>query len=209
MSSATTTYQLANVGIVAFMPTTIELSDIAGIDKRASRRTFEWWRSAVVYQIYPRSFYNSDGDGNGDLNGIVDKIDYLKYLQIDAIWLNPFFMSPWQDGGYDAKSYHKVDPRFGTNADLSRLIGAAHSNGIKIILDLVINHTSDQHPWFLRALGADMKKRRENSNYKSTIDPAANVYVFHPEDPSNPNKPPNNWLHFMGPYPGLDKSQNR
>jgi alpha-glucosidase len=190
----------------ASMPAIIEYPDVARVSERSKHPTSEWWRSAVVYQIYTRSFYDSDGDGNGDLNGIIKKFDYLKYLGVDAIWLNPFFLSPWKDGGYDVKSYHKVDPKFGTNADMSKLIDTAHASGIKIILDLVINHTSDQHPWFLRALRPDMKKRREESNYNSSIDPVANVYVFRPEDPSNPDNPPNNWLHFFGPYPAWTKA---
>jgi len=187
------------------MPVTIEYPDTAPTSQHSKRPATEWWRHAVVYQIYTRSFYDSNADGNGDLNGI-QKMDYLKYLGVDAIWLNPFFLSPWVDGGYDVKSYHKVDPKFGDNEDLRRLIDIAHSNDINIILDLVINHTSDQHPWFLRALKHDMKKRREDSGYKSTVDPAANVYVFHPEDPSNPKKPPNNWLNFIGAYPAWTKS---
>ena len=163
------------------------------------RPTPEWWRSAVVYQIYPRSFYDSDGDGNGDLNGITQKVPYLKYLGVDAIWINPFFRSPGKDQGYDAASYHKVDLKFGgNNADMRRLIDTAHESDIRVILDLAINHTSNQHPWFLHALRPGIKERRLKSGYNSEVDPLANVYVFRPEDPTAPNKPPNNWKQFMG-----------
>jgi alpha-glucosidase len=166
----------------------------------------EWWRSAVTYQIYTRSFYDSDGDGNGDLNGIIQKIDYLQYLGVDAIWLTPFFKSPARDQGYDPASYHKVDPKFGDNADMRRLVDTAHERGIKIILDLVVNHTSDHHPWFLRALRPYIKARRVRSGYNFERDPAANVYVFRPEDPNARDKPPNNWKHFMGDEPAWTKA---
>jgi alpha-glucosidase len=158
----------------------------------------EWWRTAVIYEIYTRSFYDSDGDGNGDLNGIADKLWYLQSLGVDAIWLTPFFESPAKDQGYDPASYHKVDAKFGNNADMRRLIREAHGSGIKVILDLVLNHTSDRHPWFLRALTTEMKERRVKSGYDYAKDPAANVYVFRPPDPVDSARPPNNWKHFMG-----------
>ena len=163
-----------------------------------TRPTSEWWRSAVTYQVYVRSFYDSDGDGNGDLNGIIKKMDYLEYLGVDAVWLTPFFKSPGRDQGYDPASYHLVDPKFGNNSDLRRLIKRAHMSNIKVILDLVMNHTSDQHPWFLNALKPAFKARRIKSGYNFKADRAANVYVFQPEDPGDPGKPPNNWKHFMG-----------
>jgi alpha-glucosidase len=166
--------------------------------KAHTRPAREWWRSAVTYQIYVRSFYDSDGDGNGDLNGIIAKMDYLEHLGVDAIWLTPFFKSPGRDQGYDPASYHMVDPKFGTNSDLRRLVDRAHRGNIKVILDLVMNHTSDQHPWFLNTLSAAHKARRIKSNYDFARDPAANVYVFRGEDPAEPDKPPNNWMHFMG-----------
>lgn len=171
------------------------------------RRPREWWRSAVTYQIYVRSFYDSDGDGNGDLNGITSKMDYLQYLGVDAIWLTPFFKSPGRDQGYDPASYHKVDRKFGSNSDLRKLIDRAHRSNIKVILDLVMNHTSDQHPWFLHALREANKERRMKSKYDfhggrtrrdRQRNQAANAYVFRPEDPADPDKPPNNWMHFMG-----------
>jgi alpha-glucosidase len=159
---------------------------------------YEWWRTAVTYQIYIRSFYDSDGDGNGDLNGIIEKMNYLEYLGVDAIWLTPFFKSPGRDQGYDPASYHMVDPKFGNNFDMRRLIDRAHMSNIKVILDLVMNHTSDKHPWFLHALRPAVKVQRIESGYDFDVNPAANVYVFRPENPADPNKPPNNWKHFMG-----------
>jgi alpha-glucosidase len=156
----------------------------------------EWWRTAVTLQIYPRSFYDSNEDGNGDLQGIIQKMDYFKELGIDAIWLNPIHKSPWKDGGYDAASYHKVNPMFGSMMDLRELIGTAHENDIKLILDLVMNHTSDQHAWFKHT--SRLKARREASNYNYENDPLANAYIIRPEDPDNPDKPPNNWQPFFG-----------
>jgi alpha-glucosidase len=163
-----------------------------------TRSTPEWWRSAVTYQVYVRSFYDSDGDGNGDLNGIINKMDYLEHLGVDALWLTPFFKSPGRDQGYDPASYHMVDPKFGTNLDLRRLVDRAHRGNIKVILDLVMNHTSDQHPWFLNTLKAASKAQRVKSGYDFAVNPTANTYVFRPEDPADPGKPPNNWMHFMG-----------
>src|SRR5258705_6214371 len=107
------------------MTISIERAHSPGASTR-TRSTPEWWRSAVTYQIYVRSFYDSDGDGNGDLNGITNKMDYLEYLGVDAIWLTPFFKSPGRDQGYDPASYHKVDPKFGSNSDLRQLIDRAH-----------------------------------------------------------------------------------
>jgi len=179
------------------MTISIERARSSGENIR-TRPTLEWWRSAVTYQIYVRSFYDSDGDGNGDLNGITNKMNYLEHLGVDAIWLTPFFKSPGRDQGYDPASYHMVDPKFGNNSDLRKLIDRAHMSKIKVILDLVMNHTSDRHPWFLNALRAVKKERRVKSGYNFEVNKAANVYVFRPEDPVDPSKPPNNWMHFMG-----------
>ena len=112
----------------------------------------KWWQKEVGYQIYPRSFYDSNNDGIGDLNGITAKLDYLKELGITLIWVCPIFKSPMDDNGYDISDYYDVNPEFGTKEDLERLIKEAEKRGIKIILDLVINHTSDEHEWFLEAL---------------------------------------------------------
>lgn len=132
----------------------------------------EWWKSAVVYQAYPKSFRDSDGDGVGDLNGIREKLDYLAELGVDVIWLNPIFASPQVDNGYDISDYRAVEPTLGTMADFDALLAEAHERGLKIILDLVVNHTSDQHVWFQEAC-----KSREN--------PYHDYYIWRDEIPNN------------------------
>lgn len=117
-----------------------------------------WWKNAVGYQIYPRSFRDANHDGIGDLQGIIEKLPYLQSLGVDFIWLNPVYASPNVDNGYDISDYQDIHPDFGTMADFEELLGKAHAAGIKIIMDLVVNHTSDQHPWFLEA-----KKRQRQS----------------------------------------------
>lgn len=112
----------------------------------------EWWKNAVIYQIYPRSFQDTNGDGIGDLPGIIDHLDYLAKLGIDAIWLSPVYESPGDDNGYDISNYEAIDPLFGTMDDMDRLIAEAGQRSIRIIMDLVVNHTSDEHPWFASAL---------------------------------------------------------
>jgi alpha-glucosidase len=119
-----------------------------------TRAADDWWRSAVVYQVYVRSFADSDGDGIGDLRGIRDRLPYLRDLGVDALWLTPFYTSPMVDGGYDVADYRDVDPMFGTLADFDLMITDAHALGLRIIVDLVPNHTSDAHPWFRAALAA-------------------------------------------------------
>ena len=111
-----------------------------------------WWRTAVVYQIYPRSFADSDGDGIGDLPGITARVTYLQQLGVDAVWLCPFYPSALADGGYDVDDYRDVDPRLGTLADFDQLVSALHEAGIKILVDIVPNHTSNRHAWFVEAL---------------------------------------------------------
>lgn len=111
-------------------------------------RTPDWWRSAVVYQVYPRSFSDSNGDGVGDIRGIIDRLDYLADLGVDALWLSPIYASPQDDNGYDISDYHAIHPPFGTLDDVDELISSAHERGIGIIMDLVVNHTSDEHEWF-------------------------------------------------------------
>lgn len=138
----------------------------------------EWWKKSVVYQIYPRSFKDSNGDGFGDLNGIIEKLDYIKKLGADAVWLSPVFDSPQDDNGYDVRDYRKIYDKFGTNEDMDRLIEEAHARGIKIILDLVVNHTSDEHEWFVES-------------YKSDDNPYSDFYFW--KDPKADGSEPNNW----------------
>ena len=138
--------------------------DVATIQPERPERSTggEWWRNAVVYQLYLRSFADSDGDGLGDLRGLVGRIDYLADLGIDAIWLNPFYPSPLRDGGYDIVDHRDVDRRLGTLADFDELVERAHALDIKIIVDIVPNHTSDQHPWFRAALNAGPGSRERD-----------------------------------------------
>lgn len=110
-----------------------------------------WWQQAVIYQIYPKSFQDSNGDGIGDLPGITSRLDYLKRLGVDALWLSPVYVSPGEDNGYDIADYEAIDPQFGTMADMDALIAAAKQRGIRIIMDLVVNHTSSAHRWFVEA----------------------------------------------------------
>ena len=143
----------------------------------------KWWKKEVGYQIYPRSFYDSNNDGIGDLNGITEKLDYLKNLGITLIWVCPIFKSPMDDNGYDISDYYDVNPEFGTKEDLEKLIAEAEKRGIKVILDLVINHTSDEHEWFLEAL------KNPESKYR-------NYYIF---KRGENGLPPTNWRsHFGG-----------
>jgi oligo-1,6-glucosidase len=119
-----------------------------------------WWRSAVIYQVWPRSFADSDGDGIGDLRGVIGKLDYLSDLGVDAVWLSPFFPSPQIDNGYDISDYQDVDPVFGSLADFDELIAGLHARGMRLLIDVVVNHTSDQHPWFLESRASrDSPKR--------------------------------------------------
>ncbi|WP_125763177.1 alpha-amylase family glycosyl hydrolase [Companilactobacillus hulinensis] len=141
-----------------------------------------WWKNAIGYQVYPRSFKDSNGDGIGDIQGIIEKLPYLKKLGIDFIWLNPIYKSPNVDNGYDISDYEGIQPEFGTMADFEELLKQAHVNGIKIILDLVVNHTSDQHPWFIES-----KKSKDN--------PYRDYYMW---ADAMPDKMPNNWTSFSG-----------
>jgi alpha-glucosidase len=142
-----------------------------------------WWRGAVIYQIYPRSFKDSNDDGIGDLCGIIDKLPYIADLGIDAIWISPFFKSPMKDFGYDVSDYRMVDPVFGDLADFDRLVASAHHRGLRIIIDQVLSHTSDQHAWF-----AESRSSRDNAR--------ADWYVW--ADPKQDGTPPNNWLSVFG-----------
>ena len=140
-----------------------------------------WWRDAVVYQIYPRSFADSDGDGLGDIPGAISRLDYLQDLGVNAIWLSPFYTSPLNDGGYDVADYRQVDPRLGSLDDVDALIAGAHARGIKVIFDIVPNHTSSEHRWFQEVL---------NSPPGS---PAWDRYVIRPGKGPHQSEPPNNW----------------
>lgn len=142
----------------------------------------KWWKNAVVYQIYPKSFYDSNGDGIGDLNGITEKIDYLKDLGTDVIWISPMYCSPMEDNGYDISDYYKVDPMFGNDADMDRLLAKAEEQGIKIVLDLVVNHCSSEHVWFQKAM---KDPECEEAGY---------FYFKRTED----GKEPNNWRSNFG-----------
>jgi alpha-glucosidase len=143
----------------------------------------DWWRGAVIYQIYPRSFQDSNGDGIGDLAGITVRLDHIADLGADAIWISPFFKSPMKDFGYDVSDYCDVDPMFGTLADFDALVAKAHDLGLRVMIDLVLSHTADSHPWF-----AESRKNRTN--------PKADWYVW--ADPKPDGTPPNNWLSVFG-----------
>lgn len=132
-----------------------------------------WLESAVFYEIYPISFLDSNGDGKGDLKGIEEKVDYIKSLGVDAVWLNPIYQSPFKDGGYDVSDYYSVDRRFGTNEDLIRLIEAFKARGIKVILDLVVGHTSNKHKWFKKSACA---RRNSYWDYYIWTDNVAEEY---------------------------------
>ncbi len=154
----------------------LNAADTVAVDK-------DWWRGAVIYQIYPRSYQDSNGDGIGDLNGITSRLPHIASLGVDAIWISPFFTSPMKDFGYDVSDYCDVDPMFGTLADFDALIDAAHALGLKVMIDLVLSHSSDLHPWFVES-----RASRDN--------PRADWYVW--SDPQPDGTPPNNWLSIFG-----------
>ena len=154
----------------------------------------EWWRHAVIYEIYPRSFQDSDGDGVGDIKGITSRLDYLRGLGIDAIWITPMYPSPGIDYGYDISDYTAIDPLYGTMADFDNLVAEAKKRDIRVIMDFVINHTSDQHKWFLES-----RSSRDN--------PKRDWYIWHDPSPGSgqapatskdPGRPPNNWQSWFG-----------
>ena len=156
----------------------------------ARKRASLWWRDGVIYQIYPRSFMDSNGDGVGDLEGIRKRLDHLAWLGVDALWISPCFPSPMADFGYDVSDYCDIDPRFGSLADFDRLLADAHARGLRILLDLVPNHSSRAHPWFEESRASRSSARRD-------------WYVW--RDPKPDGSPPNNWLAvFGGPAWSLD-----
>ena len=146
----------------------------------------EWWRQAVIYQVYPRSFADASGDGIGDLPGVTSRLDHLARLGVDAIWLSPFYRSPQADAGYDVADYRQIDPLFGTLADFDELLERAHLRGMRIIVDLVPNHTSDEHEWFQAALAAGPGS------------PERERYIFREGKGENGELPPNNWESIFG-----------
>jgi hypothetical protein len=143
-----------------------------------------WWQRGAVYQAYPWSFADSDGDGTGDIPGILSKLDHIVSLNVSAIWLNPVFLSPMRDFGYDIQNYTQVDPLFGSNDDLFDLIAAAHNRNLALILDLVPNHTSDLHRWFNRSISSGLGSD------------ARNMYIWQPPGPNGSE--PTNWRSFFG-----------
>lgn len=156
--------------------------------------TRKWWKEAVAYQIYPRSFADSNGDGVGDLRGIREKLPYLKELGVNLLWLSPVYDSPNDDNGYDIRDYRKIMAEFGTMEDFDALLAEAHANGMKLIMDLVVNHTSDEHPWF-------------QSSLRDPDGPCRDYYIWHK---GRDGKEPNNWVSFFsGPawnyYPERDE----
>ncbi|MEV8213885.1 alpha-glucosidase [Leifsonia sp. NPDC077715] len=156
----------------------------------------KWWQSAVVYQVYPRSFADSDGDGIGDLRGVIEHLDYLKTLGVDVVWLSPIYASPHDDNGYDISDYRAIDPLFGTFEDFDELLDGLHARGMKLVMDLVVNHTSDEHPWFIESAS-------------STDNPKRDWYWWRParagHQPGEHGAEPNNWgSFFSGPAWQLD-----
>lgn len=166
------------------LPVTAQRS--SRVPVHAAAPTDEWWRSAVIYQVYPRSFADANGDGVGDLPGVASRLSYLRDLGVDAVWISPFYPSPQADAGYDVADYCGVDPLFGSLADADELIARAHELGIRVFVDLVPNHTSDEHPWFQRALAAEPGS------------PERDWYVFRDPDPADQALPPNNWESVFG-----------
>ena len=142
-----------------------------------------WWRHGIFYQVYPRSFQDSNADGVGDIAGIIDRLPYLLALGVDAIWLSPIFPSPMADFGYDIADYTGIDPLFGSIEDFDALISAVHASGLKLILDLVPNHTSDQHPWFIESRRSRDARKRD-------------WYIW--REPAADGGPPNNWMSEFG-----------
>ena len=161
-----------------------------------SERSTDWWKSAVVYQIYPRSFSDANGDGIGDVRGIIERLDYLQQLGVDVLWLSPIYKSPQDDNGYDISDYQDIDPLFGSLADVDELIAGMHARGMKLVMDLVVNHTSDEHPWFVES-----RSSKDN--------PKRDWYWWRPAregmEPGTPGAEPNDWhSYFSGSTWELD-----
>lgn len=157
--------------------------NVAAISSGKTTTSGTWWQKAVVYQIYPRSFQDSDGDGVGDIKGIIQRLEYLSWLGIDTLWLSPVYPSPMRDFGYDVVDYTDIDPRFGSLEDFDDLLERAHTLSLRLVLDVIPNHTSDEHPWFIAS-----RQSREN--------PQRDWYIWH--DPAPDGGPPNNWRSVTG-----------
>ena len=168
------------LAVCAILATAASLSAQAAAPAKTSDA---WWKHAVIYEIYPRSFADTNEDGAGDLNGITKHLDYLAGLGVDAIWISPFYPSPQVDFGYDISDYRGIDPQYGTMADFDRLVGEAKKRNIRVITDLVLNHTSDRHPWFVESRS-------------SRTNPKADWYMWH--DAAANGGPPNNWISLFG-----------
>jgi alpha-glucosidase len=166
----------------------IRAQQAAPASGESEERELDWWKNAVIYEIYPRSFQDSNGDGVGDLNGIISRLDYLKSLGVDAIWLTPIYPSPQVDFGYDVSDYRSIDPQYGTQADFDRLVAEAKKRGIRVLMDMVMNHTSDQDQWFVAS-----RSSRDN--------PYRDWYVWRDgkgETATDKGAPPNNWQSEFG-----------
>jgi alpha-glucosidase len=167
----------------AFFVASVCTPFVVGQSTRSDASGRAWWQNAVIYEVYPRSFADSNGDGVGDLSGITSKLDYLKDLGVDAIWITPCFPSPQVDFGYDVSDYVNIDPMYGTLADFDRLVAEAKKRNIRVVLDFVVNHTSDQHPWFIDSRSSRTSAHRD-------------WYIW--RDGMGPDQPPNNWLSTFG-----------
>ncbi len=173
-------------GLLSFLLVLISSASLVGQSASSFQTNPNWWKNAVIYEIYPRSFQDSNADGIGDLNGITSRLDYLQALGIDAIWLTPIYPSPQIDFGYDISDYRAIDSQYGTLADFDRLVTEARKHNIGIIMDLVLNHTSDKHPWF-----------RESAT--SRTNPKADWYIWRDAKMVNGHRePPNNWISVFG-----------
>jgi alpha-glucosidase len=172
---------VANLVVLAGL--VLGLADAVAQTPAKPAKVDSWWKHALIYEIYPRSFQDSNGDGVGDLNGITQRLDYLKGLGVDAIWLSPIYPSPQVDFGYDISNYEAIDRPYGTMADFDRLVAEAKKRNIRIIMDMVMNHTSDKHPWFIESASSKTNPKRD-------------WYIW--RDGKGPGEPPNNWQSTFG-----------
>jgi alpha-glucosidase len=167
--------------------------------KQQASSSDPWWKHALIYEIYPRSYQDSNGDGVGDLNGITSRLGYLKTLGVDAIWISPMYPSPQVDFGYDISNYENVDPQYGTLADMDRLIADAKKHGIRVCLDMVLNHTSDKHQWFLDAASSRTDAKHEWYVWNDgKLADAPGVTAYQKQYEHEGRVPPNNWVSLFG-----------